>query len=164
MSAVVLIDTSVFLNVLNVPGFNESRDKIAEEYELRIKMGDTFLLPMATIWETGDHIADLNDGGARYRYAGIFLEQLELALSPSPPYALTNIFNHAEVLNIVKLFPETVKANRKGNRLNKEQRGGISLSDLSIIEEWKRVKKMNNLRQVTIWSLDRDLDGYDFKP
>ena len=69
MSDIVLLDTSVYLNVLDVPGFNQDRDEILDEFAVRVESGDYFLLPMATIWETGDHIADLTDGRLRRQFA-----------------------------------------------------------------------------------------------
>ena len=57
MSAIVLLDTSVYLNILDVPGWNQERDTILDEFEIRVGDDDIFLLPMATIWETGNHIA-----------------------------------------------------------------------------------------------------------
>lgn len=69
MSAIVLLDTSVYLNVLDVDGFNQDRSTVLDGFERRIRTGDNFLLPMATIWETGNHIAHLLDGGRRRRFA-----------------------------------------------------------------------------------------------
>jgi len=51
MSAIVLLDTSVYLNVLDVPGFNQDRDKVFAELQDAIGSGDYFLLPLATVWE-----------------------------------------------------------------------------------------------------------------
>lgn len=65
MADIVLLDTSVFLNVLNIPGFNQDFGRIRDEFERRIRKADHFLLPMATIWETGNHIAHLPDGTVR---------------------------------------------------------------------------------------------------
>lgn len=48
MSDIVLLDTSVYLNVLDVPGFNQDRDEILDEFAVRVESGDYFLLPMAT--------------------------------------------------------------------------------------------------------------------
>lgn len=57
MSAIVLLDTSVYLNVLNVPGFNQDRQTVFDDFDKAIKQNDHFLLPLATVWETGNHIA-----------------------------------------------------------------------------------------------------------
>ena len=41
------MDTSVFTNVLNIPGRNQNRDDILELFKERIEDNDTFLLPYA---------------------------------------------------------------------------------------------------------------------
>lgn len=52
MSEIVVIDTSVFLNVLDVPGFNQDRDSVLRELERLINRNATLLLPMAAVVET----------------------------------------------------------------------------------------------------------------
>ena len=65
MSTIVLLDTSVYLNILDVPDFNQDRDEVFTTLQDSIGCGDYFLLPLATVWETGNHIADLADGQTR---------------------------------------------------------------------------------------------------
>ena len=57
MSSICLIDTSIFLEFLNIPNFNQNREAVMQEFREYIELGCTFLLPMATILETGNHIA-----------------------------------------------------------------------------------------------------------
>ena len=57
MSAVCIIDTSVFLNLLNVPGKNQDLESIVRSFQEYTDLNVTFILPMATIIETGNHIA-----------------------------------------------------------------------------------------------------------
>ena len=74
MSSICLIDTSVFLNILNVPRCNEDRMQNFKEY---IELGCTFLLPMATILETGNHIAQNGDGTIRRKTAIHFVKEVK---------------------------------------------------------------------------------------
>ena len=53
MSSIVLLDTSVLLNVLDVPGRNQQRDAILTELELLIDSAAHLFIPMAAIIETG---------------------------------------------------------------------------------------------------------------
>jgi hypothetical protein len=57
MSSICLIDTSIFLELLNVPNYNQHRASVLEDFKTYSQAGCTFLLPMATILETGNHIA-----------------------------------------------------------------------------------------------------------
>jgi hypothetical protein len=89
MSEIVLLDTSVYLNILDIPGFNQDRVEIFEAFAARVESDDYFLLPMASIWETGNHIADLADGGNRYRYAKKLVEDVRGAIKGEAPYRPT---------------------------------------------------------------------------
>lgn len=65
MSSVCLIDTSIFTNILNVPGRNQNKADVNHAFREYIDLGCTFILPMATIIETGNHIAQNGDGRLR---------------------------------------------------------------------------------------------------
>ena len=86
MSEIVIVDTSVLINVLDVPGFNQHRAEVFERFEYLVDAGASFLLPMAAIFETGDHIADLRDGRQRRRYADIFRNRMREALEGEAPW------------------------------------------------------------------------------
>lgn len=68
------IDTSVFLNILNVPGRNEKHREIMQELKdlLGHKNANVLILPFATIIETGNHIAHCDNGSQRRRAAEKF--------------------------------------------------------------------------------------------
>jgi hypothetical protein len=155
MSSIVLLDTSVYLNILNVHGHNQHRKDVIEEFEIRIKEGDSFLLPMASIWETGNHIANIRDGNLRYRFAMDFIEDVNSALQGNTPYRPTFFPNNAVFAEWLNSFPDYAK---QSTRFNGE---GISLSDLTIIKEWERTKEMHSMSRVLIWARDRDLENYD---
>ena len=57
----------------------------------------------------------------------------------------------------LKEFPDYAKRNKAPDKTTE----GISLSDLAIIQEWERTRARHSLSRVLIWSLDRDLAGYD---
>lgn len=156
MSEIVLLDTSVYLNVLDVPGWNQARESVFREFKTRIDRGDTFLLPMASIWETGNHIADLPDGGRRRQFAEKLISELELAFAGEAPYSATHFPDKSEFLEWVSDFPDYAMR----NKTEKKHREGVSLADMAIIKEWDRTCRLNPRRTVSIWSLDSDLSGY----
>ena len=57
MLDIVIVDTSVFLNVLDVPGFNQDREADLARFRELIEAGANLLLPIAAIFEAGNHIA-----------------------------------------------------------------------------------------------------------
>jgi hypothetical protein len=157
MSAIVLLDTSVYLNILDVPGRNQDRKAVFDQFEHRINSQDHFLLPMAAIWETGNHIAKLDNGGLRYQYGIKLLEDVTKALQGEAPYRPIHFPDREEFLSWLRDFPQYVQRNKSATKTQE----GISLSDLSIIKEWERTKARHNMSRVLIWSLDSDLAGHD---
>lgn len=160
MSAIVLIDTSVYLNVLDVPGFNQDRLKIFTEFQDSIQSGDYFLLPLAAVWETGNHIADLGDGQTRRRYAQMLEDDVTKAFKGEVPYRTTHFPEREEFLRWLRVFPDMVMRSKSA----KKQREGMSLADLSIVKEWERNCDLHRMSRVRVWSLDSDLAGYDRLP
>lgn len=71
MSTVHFIDTTVMTALLNLPSFNTEKryEETKEEYERLHRNGDVFVLPIAVLVETGNHIAHLTDGSERRKIA-----------------------------------------------------------------------------------------------
>lgn len=156
----VLLDTSVFLNVLDVPSFNQDRQAILDEFRRRIGKGDYFFLPMATIWETGNHIAHLANGNLRRHHAGSLVNQVRAAFEGEAPFKVTHVPTGKEFLEWLDDFPDYAASSKS----DKHTREGTSLSDLAIIKEWEIYKRKFAKSRILIWSLDRDLCGYDTGP
>jgi hypothetical protein len=157
MSDIVLLDTSVYLNVLDLPGRNQQRTEVFHQFEARVKRGDYFLLPMATIWETGNHISRLTDGTQRRRYARELAKSVQAALAGDTPYRPTYFPDHKTFAEWLQCFPDFAQRNKTPEKTNE----GVSLSDLSIIKEWEKTCRQHPMSRVLIWSLDRDLAAYD---
>ena len=151
MSAIVLVDTSVFLNILNVPGKNQNRQNVIGSFQKMIETGDHLLLPMAAIIETGRHIAHLADGRQRYRYAQVFVVQIKQALDGDAPWQPTNFPKKETILSWLSDFPDNAMR-------------GLSLADFSIVKEWEKACTRHPMSRVRIWALDEHLDGYDRQP
>ena len=56
MTDIVIIDTTVLLNLLNVKGRNQNRAESVGEFRELININAEFLIPLATIFETSNHI------------------------------------------------------------------------------------------------------------
>ncbi|MBK1700276.1 hypothetical protein [Thiococcus pfennigii] len=157
MSAILLLDTSVYLNVLDIPTLNQDRDSILEEFAACIEQNDHFLLPLATVWETGNHIADLGDGQTRRSYARRLVEDVAKAFNGEVPYRATHFPEREEFLDWLGAFPDMAMRSKSAKKF----REGVSLADLSIIKEWERNCRLHPMSRVRVWSLDSDLSCYD---
>jgi hypothetical protein len=157
MGEIVLLDTTVYLNVLNVPGRNQQRDQVLDGFEARVKNGDHFLLPMAAIWETGNHISRLGNGALRYQFANRLVDNVRAALNGDAPYRTTYFPDSTVFAAWLRDFPDAAQRNKSPQKTTE----GVSLTDLSIIKEWEQTRDRHAMSRVLIWSTDRDLTAYD---
>jgi hypothetical protein len=157
MGDIVLLDTSVYLNILDVTGFSQDREDILAEFRLRIENGDHFLLPMASIWETGNHIAHLPDGNQRRQFAEKLVKNVLDALNGKVPYQPTYFPSREAFMEWLVEFPDYAQRNKSETKT----REGVSLSDLSIIKEWEKTCQRHSMSRVLVWSLDSDLKWCD---
>ena len=151
MSSIAIVDTSIVVNVLDLPNMNQERETVLARFETEIKAETNLLLPMAAIVETGNHIAHITDGRVRRERAERFVEQVRAALNGSAPWTPLPFPDKAVVLTWLDGFPEM--AMRK-----------IGMGDQSIIELWKTQCAQFPGRRVFIWSVDADLSSYDRRP
>jgi hypothetical protein len=149
--SVCIIDTTVFCNILEVPNRCQDRDEVLQELEERVENEDTLLLPLATIYETGNHIAHTGDGRQRRAAAERFATQVDLALQGENPFTPTDINDEDEIRLWLEQFPDYAQQE-------------IGFGDMSIIETFHKHEHLHPSRRVYIWALDEDLSGYDRPP
>lgn len=63
MREVVFIDTSILVNLLDIQGRNADRREVVAEFLAGQAKQTTFVLPVTTIIETGNHIAHVHGPG-----------------------------------------------------------------------------------------------------
>ena len=151
MSEIVLVDTSVLMNVLDVPGFNQHRDTVLEEFERLIEIGAHLFLPMAAVFEAGNHVATLADGRLRRRMAELFASELEKALRGNAPWRPVRFPEQQTITAWLAEFPDAAMR-------------GLGMGDLSILEEWRAQCLRYPMTRVRVWTLDTDLKGLDRSP
>jgi len=148
VSAICIIDTSVFCNVLRVHGRDQDHATAMTELEIYLVAGYTLLLPLATIYETGNHIAQSGTGGQRRGVAEVFVEQVREAFAGRAPWTPTPMSPPEELAAWLGEFPDHAMR-------------GTGLGDLSIIKVWERQCELHGARRVFVWSYDQHLRGYD---
>jgi hypothetical protein len=145
---VVLVDTSIFLNVLDVPGRNQQRLIVLRELQQRLEATQELLLPIAAIIETGNHIGHLPDGRLRRQAAERFVVEVRKALDGTAPWVPARPITRDDIADWLEGFPDHAMAER-------------GLGDVSIIAEWERQRQLSQgRRRIEIWSLDEHLQGY----
>lgn len=151
MSSVVIVDTSVLLNILDVPGFNQSWLPIINELGEIVENGDHLFIPMAAIVEVGNHIAQLANGAHRRSAAERFVSEVRKALDNEAPWKPINFPSNSEVLGWLDSFTQEAVA-------------GLGVGDLSIKKEWEALCAKYSMSRVRVWTLDGDLAGLDRVP
>ena len=151
MGEIVIVDTSILLNVLNVPGRNEQREAVLTELKQCIDDGATLLLPLGAVLETGNHIARLANGNQRRTGAKVFQDRITEALAGEAPWDLVPLPDRNQLRNWLNEFPDFAARE-------------VGLVDLSIIKAWDAARERHPSSRVRIWSLDKHLQGYDHKP
>ncbi len=148
MSKIHFVDTSVLTELLNIPGFNKRHKQIIAEYLQLEGNGDIFVLPVAVLVETGNHIAHVSDGNMRYQIAGKLASLVKGAMDGK------NSWNIAP-----EIPPDVLEAILA--QLPAQTQQGRGFGDVSIIEQfndyWKNKQPIGEMR---IWSLDTHLSGY----
>ncbi len=151
MSDIVIVDSSVLLNVLDIPGFNQQRDDVLERFGQLVDAEDHLLLPLAAVIETGDHVADLRDGRERRRYAERFRDCIHEALRDEAPWTPIEFPDPSRLQAWLADFPD--RAMRE-----------LGISDVSIIDAWQRACTRHPHQRVYIWTLHQPLRAYDRHP
>ena len=80
MNAICLIDTTVLLNLLNVPNRSQNSKQISEEFTDFVELDCTFIIPLVAVIETGNHISQNGDGRLRRESANRFFIAVNLLL------------------------------------------------------------------------------------
>jgi hypothetical protein len=91
MRQVELVDTSILVEILNVPGRNANRRTVLEQLGTRQRDESiSLMLPTATVIETGNHIHRVSDGRARRACAQAFAAVLAQTVAGQAPWTLLN--------------------------------------------------------------------------
>lgn len=144
---ICIVDTSIVAELLNVPGFTSRHDELLAEFAKR-QAREQFLLPIAVLVETGNHVAQLPAGHVRRKSADDFVRFASTALRGESPFTPTPMPAIAEVTAWLADFPNDAMR-------------GVGLSDRSLIALWEAQRQLHPRRRVYIWSLDAALVGYD---
>ena len=148
MSSIVIVDTSVLLNILDVPDRNQRKKEVLDRLGTFIDAGDHLFIPMAAIVETGNLIAHVKGGAQRRAAATRFVKEVRSALSDEAPWKPINFPSNQEVLSWLHAFPDSAMQ-------------GIGMGDLSIKKEWEELCRRYRLSHVWVWTLDADLTNLD---
>lgn len=154
MGEVVFMDTTVLLNVLNVPGNTNS--VTAHDVDIKrlgelVRAGAQLVLPLTTIIETGNAIAKVT--ADRNRYVDQFVRFLRSSLTSEAPWLATGETTNAALLSRMVDGGDV--------KLADLMRTGVGTGDAAIIAEVAELKtRIPSATPVSIWTHDKGLSAY----
>ncbi|HEX4421830.1 MAG TPA: hypothetical protein VH165_28155 [Kofleriaceae bacterium] len=145
---ICIVDTSILVELLNFRGLASNHEGVVDEFAKRQQAGEEFLLPLAVLVETGNHVAHIPDGAARRRSADDFIRFASASLGGELPFTPTPLPATADIAAWLSDFPDHAMR-------------GIGLADRSLIALWETHRQLHPQRRIYLWSQDRELACYD---
>lgn len=146
----ILLDTSVMLEILQVPEKSTPGSPIPDKFNAMLGSNEyTLYLPIATVIETGNHIAQIKRKGGKVRriIAQEFVSKVKMAIAGTTPFKALE-WEAREMADWIVSFPDCAAR-------------GESFGDLSIIEQFNRLCQQPPMEQpIRIWSGDGHLASY----
>lgn len=143
------IDTSVMANMLKIPGKCNAAESVQEEFKQVIEAKEVLILTIATIIETGNHIAHIDSGNIRRTIAQKFGEYLRKTAEGEAPWQLYGVELDKEGLLYL------------ADHIEENAIREIGIGDMSIIHAYEQYRDtVPGIGRIMIWSTDTHLQGY----
>ena len=145
----IVVDTGYWLELFKVPGkFNEHAHKeVIKRFKEAIKQNASLYWPLPSVYETANHIAQVENGNRRIALAKKLYDTIADSFEPSSILTVTPACECEHLLKFLKVFSDTYVPQK------------IGLVDATIIYEAQRLKHKNN--RVYIWTVDQDVKSHE---
>lgn len=157
MAEVVFLDTSILLNVLDVPGKNGERTHVVPAFQKLVRTGATLVLPVAAVVEVGNHIAQL-PGDERRDRAVHFVDFLRMAVDARPPWVVSGASWDAAFLRALVDGSGTARPDLVTCATAKLGSGDASI--LLELELFRARTTVPSATPIRLWTLDQQLDAH----
>lgn len=155
MRQVRFVDTSILCDLIAIPGKAQQHSVVREELEGLIRAHVQLVLPIATIIETGNHIAQVQEGTARRRCAERFVALLRATSRGDLPWVLHSVAWDARMLELL-----CEGTHQTGPFVELAGSGVLGTGDLSILAECELYRSRTAGVEVTVWTHDQKLRAY----
>jgi hypothetical protein len=163
----LIIDTSVFCVWLDIPERNTCKDELGKTLtskDIQNKIADyqqkgyQFVLPMAVIIETGNHIAHIQRQNLRIEKAKQFAEHITKSLDATRPWIAFNnqkaLFETENLREMITTWESEVYKTQQGQK-------GIAMGDVAIAQVANFYQETN---EIMIFTGDFGLRNFEYKP
>jgi hypothetical protein len=154
MTAVVFIDTSVLCELLEVPGKSEPSQSAQVQAELSVgsRAGERFVVPITTVIETGNHIAQAPYG--RVEAARRLVRFLRMAIAGEAPWLLLTTTLGHEFVSALCAGDST------GKPLEVLAAEKVGAGDVALLVERDQFLATIAYSSARVWTLDVALRAY----
>jgi hypothetical protein len=135
--SICLVDTSILCEIFEVPKLYRDSTAVLAELDAKVRRGESLLLPMSSILETGNHVGQVGDGRQRRAAAEKFISLIQQAIRGEAPFTPTPFFETENLLAWLEEFPDWAAR-------------GSGFADLTIVKEFEKQCGLNRHRRVYI--------------
>lgn len=151
---VELLDTSILVELLRVPGEHEHVEEIEAAFLEKQSNGVTFQVPAGTLIETGAHISRIDNGHYRRECAKRFESVISQTHAGETPWTFTELeWGHDFIEEILNPTSEHQSIRESLASQN------LEMGDLVILTEFRRLRLQLDLTVVDldVWTQDAAL-------
>lgn len=152
---VELLDTSILLELLEVPFESSKRVEVLKELDERARLGADLLVSVAAIVEAGDHVGRIDNGDARRRCAQRLADLIAATVDPKKPWSFQAMDWNEQLMRDI-LAPSSDRIPQLVDSIATQY---LEMGDLLIVAEFERLRKNLDSRvvDVDVWTLDTSL-------
>ena len=155
MRRLELLDTSVVVELLQVPGFADRHEETVAAFTERANAGTELQMPVAALVEAGGHVGRIDNGHHRRQCATLLSRFVEHTIARSAPWSFAAMEWDEELLRQL-VNPGDGPVTPLVDSLATKH---LEMGDLLIVAEFKRVR--GNLDpdvvDVDVWTYDGEL-------
>ena len=155
---VELLDTSILLEILDVPQEADEHEEVLKELDGKAVRGVTLLVSITAVVEAGDHVGNIKDGAARRSCALRLSKLIAATLDPQRPWKFEPVSWDEPLLRalVEPIFPEVVPT-----LVESLSQKYLQMGDLLIVGEFERLRRNldPSVVDVDVWTKDANLRG-----
>ncbi|MCJ7859483.1 hypothetical protein [Corynebacterium kalidii] len=153
MSQIDFIDTGILCNIVPVPKLDQHQESVRATMAAKMDRGVEFILPITTVIETGNHIAQVADGSARRTAAKNLDRLLRMVVDSQAPWTLHEIHWDRSFLE------RFLAGGRSKSSYIDHAQAKVGAGDLCILTE-RDIYTTRTLKHTGIWTLDEALAAH----
>jgi hypothetical protein len=149
-----LLDTSIVVELLEVPYESDHLDEIRQGFRARAAAGTELHLPVAAVVEAGGHVGRIGDGGQRRQCAGRLEAMIRNTLAGEAPWTFNPLAWDRSLIEALVDPPQ--QHHRLPDSLGSRN---LEMGDLLILAEFNRLSSNldRSVVDVDVWTLDAAL-------